>query len=72
MLLKPCKCNVCGTIIDWEGIDDEKGTIWECEICGRDFCVSCFSKAFSRETFDKMFNDGDLIKCPSCFRESAG
>lgn len=32
------KCYICNEPIDWENGDEEKGNLWECEKCGREFC----------------------------------
>lgn len=62
-------CEFCKTEIDWEGSDENKGTIWACEElgCGVAFCRSCFSDKFSHAEFTKMTNEDDIIRCPSCY-----
>lgn len=65
-------CEFCKTEIAWDGVDENKGTIWSCEElkCGVVFCRSCFADKFSYAEFTKMTNEDDIIRCPSCYAEN--
>lgn len=63
------KCDFCGTEIDWEGADDQRGTIWSCEDegCGKMFCVACFNEHHGSGQHLRMTNDDEIIRCPDCY-----
>lgn len=63
------KCVVCGTEIEWEGIDATKGIIWACEEdgCGKPFCRACFIEKHGEEHYNKMVNMDTHIRCPNCY-----
>jgi hypothetical protein len=62
-----CKCDFCGTEIDWETPDDVHGEIFYCEICNSLFCEKCFSDKFGRQAFEDMLCLSDTMYCPDCY-----
>lgn len=64
------KCYICNEPIDWENGDEEKGNLWGCEKCGREFCEACFTEQCGVESFfDTLCADGDKeVLCPDCYK----
>ena len=62
-------CDICGVEVKWDGHDEKKGTIWECERCGTHFCTDCFVKAEGQEAFDWMMKDSPRVLCPECYKK---
>ena len=56
-------CYSCKTVIEWESSHPTNGLIWECEICGKNFCSKCLEETVGRS----MCEDDDVI-CPSCLK----
>lgn len=62
-------CDTCRVEVKWDGHDEKKGTIWECEYCGKHFCTACFVEKAGREAFDRMFRETDFVLCPEHFEK---
>lgn len=67
-----CTCAYCGVHIPWGGVDEQKGVIWSCEKCGKDFCQKCFLDRHGAAAYRDMVSNEDLteednILCPSCY-----
>jgi len=66
------KCDFCGWEAPWDGGDDDHGSMWECEDCGKHFCTTCFTARWSRKAWDTMLHAGLIgskIMCPECYGE---
>jgi len=57
-------CDFCNREKDWED-----GKVWQCEECGKIFCLNCFVEAYSLSDYEDMVNvdNGNKILCPSCY-----
>ena len=63
-----CKCKDCGTVIDWDSADDQKGIIWGCDECCEYFCEKCFEEKHGLEAAQNMWReDEEPILCPDCY-----
>lgn len=65
-----CTCKLCGFTMPWESHDYIHGDMWECDMCGKNFCTNCFVSDLGRKKFDKMWRGEGYILCPDCFRTS--
>ena len=64
-------CAGCGKIIPWDGSDEERGTLWCCEIreCNNMFCAACFIEIHGADAYREMANACDIIRCPDCWNK---
>ena len=68
------ECNFCGTIIPWDGYDENYGELWSCEqlFCGKCFCVACFKDKYGVSAWREHINEISVYKdimCPDCYKE---
>jgi uncharacterized phage protein (TIGR01671 family) len=64
-------CYICGTEIDHDDGDEQRGVLWGCSECGKDFCEACFKAYCGAEALHSMTSmesDGDIL-CPGCYRQ---
>lgn len=57
------ECDFCNAKIEWESLDERRGTIWYCEKCGKDVCSKCIEKKLGRSIVPS-----DDILCPDCIK----
>ena len=62
-------CDCCGVEIPRDGADNRHGDMWECEICGMNFCTKCFVDRLGRSAFDEMIRGRDKVLCCKCFEK---
>lgn len=62
-------CDCCGVEMTWDGTDDHREDMWECEICGMNFCTKCFVDRLGRKRFDDMLRGSDKVLCHECFHK---
>lgn len=60
-------CDYCGVEMKWDGEDERHGTMWECELCSKHFCTSCFRHVHGYDSFDTMLHEHQFILCPDCY-----
>lgn len=60
-------CDTCGFELKWDESDDTHGSMWGCEICGKNFCTTCFIKKHGRKAFDRMLQQEDRVQCMECY-----
>lgn len=70
------ECDFCGFQSKFDASDDDHGSMWECEDCGKHFCEKCFIDRWGRKAWDTMLHAGLIgsfetsrIMCPSCYGE---
>ena len=70
------ECDFCGWEEPWDANDDDHGSMWECEDCGKHFCTKCFTARWGRKAWDTMLHAGLIgsfetsrIMCPDCYGE---
>lgn len=62
-------CDICGFEEPWDAHDDVHGDMWECEVCGTNFCTDCFVKALGRPAFDRMTHECDKVMCAEHYKK---
>ena len=64
-------CNFCKTVIDWEGTNEYRGKIWECEECGNMFCEACLIEKCGKKAFEESLTmEGEeKVLCPDCYKK---
>jgi DNA-directed RNA polymerase subunit RPC12/RpoP len=67
---KDSRCYICGAEIDHNGSDAQRGVLWGCEKCGKDFCEACFQAYCGAEALHSMtsIESDENILCPGCHR----
>lgn len=64
------KCKYCGIEMDWDGVDAERGCIWECgetSTCAEMFCEKCFIEVHGYKQYKEMLCKDDIVRCPDCY-----
>ncbi len=62
-------CDFCGSEVQRLGNDGETYMSWECELCDKCFCRSCFVAQHGSELLEIMtdMTSGWNMACPDCF-----
>lgn len=66
----PRTCYKCRTDIEWDGGDDRRGVIWNCDECDDYFCEQCFVEKHGAEAYHEMTSadsSSDEILCQYCY-----
>lgn len=70
------ECDFCGLQLKWDQKDERKGSIWECEKCGKHFCQQCFIDKHGNNIWQQNLegalsgpDETSLLLCPSCYAQ---
>lgn len=72
MSLDTYTCDVCGIEMKFGEVDEVRGDMWGCEICGDAFCAQCFVDALGYKRYKRMLQEDNQIRCPSCYKDYYG